>query len=396
MTKKAQDNKKKPDTTFKGAVNLDTIFASISKTPEVDIKLEEVKVKKPEEKEEVIVEDPIESPVEKPNLEEKPEIKEEPKEEVLEAPVIDKDNSTSAHLTAKKLIEFGVIDDFEIAVSDEDEGTLISEFYSMTDGQLEEIVNIHKQSKKSEISSKYISKEGLGEHEVKVIEILKNGGDLSKIAETEEQAFTRPFEGFDMTDQKRQVDVVYTDLVHDKKLSHEKALRLIKDSVKEGTLEAEATEIFNRVRKSHSDYIDSVLEKQRKEKEFKETNFKENKKALTAKLKEAGLKESAYKKVTSEYAKRDEKGNFLLIDKLKDILNNPEENHEVILHLTDKKLFNEVFKVKAAHTVQKEVIRLASGSNSKGNKRTLKTNDRKEETPWDRAARIHNEALAKK
>lgn len=377
MTKKA--------TKFNGAVSLEAILASTSGTP--DIKEEIKEVKTPEPKEE-IKEEPIE----------------EPKEEITEPPVevnpnpieVEESNSSSAHKTAVRLIDLGMLEDFEISTSEEDEGTPISEFYSMTEENLKEIVKIHNQTKKSEISSNYISKDGLREHELKVIEILKNGGDLSSIAETDDKAFSIPFPDFDSDDEKNQVDAVYTDLVHGKKLSHEKAIKLIKDSRREGTLKKEAEDIVNNYRKAHSDYIDGILEQQKKDKEFREVNFKENKKALTAKLKEKGLKESGYKKVAAEYAKRDEKGNFLLVNKLKDILDNPEENYELILHLADPKLFKDVFKIEAAQSTQKTIIRLASGASSKGNKRTLKSSTQDNDAPWDRAARAFNESLTKK
>ena len=97
-------------------------------------------------------------------------------------------------------------------------------------------------------------------------------------------------------------------------------------------------------------YQVKMLEKQKKEKEFKDLNFKENKKSLTAKLKEAGLKESVYKKVASQYGKKNDNGDYALIDKVREALDNPDDNHELILHLADKKLFNEnLASVMTAH-----------------------------------------------
>lgn len=378
---------KPKETKFQGAMGLDAILAAVSgkdkkETPAVEVKKPEP-VKKEEEK-------TPEPPVEKTVVEEKPAEpvkKEEPKPQVPQ-------QETEAYKTAKRLISMGVIEDFSIQTSDEDEeGTLISEFTQMSDDQLDEIVKISKQEKDTEISDKYISKEGLKEHQLKVIEILKNGGDLSQIAKSPDDAMKRPFEGFDMDNKERQMDVLYTDLVHGKKLSHEKAIRLIEISNQDGKLAEEAQEVFDIYRKNHADFIERKLQEQKKQKEFKELNYKENKKSLIEKLKEAGLKETAYKKVATEYAKRNDNGEYALIDKLKAALEKPDENYELILHLSDAKLFNDTYSIKSAQDAQRKIVRLATGASSKGNKQTVRTNAKVEETPWTSFADQFNQNL---
>ena len=123
----------------------------------------------------------------------------EDKEDKTNLPPVTQGNTeeTESFKTAKRLIDLGLLDDFPVQVSEEDEeGTLISQFTSMSEENLKEIVDLHKQEGKNNISTNFIPKEGLREHELKVIEILKNGGDLSQIAETEKEAFQRPFERF--------------------------------------------------------------------------------------------------------------------------------------------------------------------------------------------------------
>ena len=314
----------------------------------------------------------------------------------VETPAANASAETEAFKTATRLINLGLLEDFTIQTSDEDaDGTAISEFTNMTEDNLQEIIKIHKQEKDNEISSNYLPKGDLKEHQLKVFEILSNGGDLSQIAESPEKALERPFEGFDMEVQQRQVDVRYTDLVHSKGLDHESAITIIDKEVKSGKLKAKALETFDVYRNAHAQYVDDILAQQKKDKEFKDLNFKENKKTLTAKLKESGLKESVYKKVSSEYAKKNDSGDYALVDKLREALNNPEENHELILHLTDKKLFNEVFKIKASGEAQKTIVRLASGAASKGNKKASQTQATEAQAPWLKAAQIHNDSIKK-
>ena len=92
-----------------------------------------------------------------------------------------------------------------------------------------------------------------------------------------------------------------------------------------------------------------------------------------------------------EYAKKNEKGEFALVDKLREALNNPEENHELILHLTDKNIFKDIFKIKASQTTAREIKVLATGASKKGNRVTHKGRVVEEETPWLKNANQFNE-----
>lgn len=377
-------------TEFKEPVSLDAIFAATAKAKEaavIETKVEKVaeKITKPDE---VVETKPAEEKViEEPKVE-------APKSKVEEKPIVQPkvEKETEAFKTAQRLIKLGTLEDFAIQTSEDDEnGTPISEFKTMTDEDLEEILKIQKQEKEEKISSNYISKEGLKEHQLKVIEILKAGGDLSQIADSKEQAFERPFEGMDLEKEQDQIDILFTDMIYSKKLSEEDAKVLINQQVTKGTLKESATKVFDTYRDSHSKYIDEKLLEQKKKKEFKDITFKENKKALTAKLKEVGMKESVYKKITAEYAKKNKQGEFVLVDKLKEILNNPEENHEIILHLADKKSFNDLFKIKASQGTQRKIVQLANKTANKGNRQTIqKQVTDAGDAPWALAAHNYN------
>ena len=81
------------------------------------------------------------------------------------------------------------------------------------------------------------------------------------------------------------------------------------------------------------------------------------------------------------------------MDKLKEILSKPEENHELILHLVDKKLFNDTFKIKASQETQRTVVRLASRAASKGNKKVQSSAPQEAQAPWLVAAAKYNESV---
>ena len=377
-------SKIKKETEFQGVHSIEAIYAAVKANKATEADLE---IKKPAVKE--ITATPV---IDKPVIDES--VIESPITEApIEKPIIE-EVETEAFKTAKKLISLGVLKDFPIQISDDDEeGTLISEFIDMSEENLEEIVKIHNQENQKEISEKFLPKGDLKEHQLKVFEILSNGGDLSQIAETPDKALERPFEGFDMDDQKKQIDVRYTDLVHGKGLDHDSAITIIEKEVRSGKIEDSSKKTFESYRDAHSQYIDEILEKQKKDKEFKDLNFKENKKLLTSKLKEAGYGENVYRKVTSEYSKKNENGDFALIDTLREALSNPEDNFDLILHLTDKNLFNQVHKIKASNETQRTIYKLARGTEAKGNKKVQKT-DQSDDTPsWLKFAESHNEKI---
>jgi hypothetical protein len=377
-------------TEFKGAVSLEAILAAKSAESKDKPRIEDT-IKQPIKKEE----EKVNPPVVPESEEEEIETSKVPEVTAPEKPVIT--SESTAHKTAKRLIELGILEDFSIQTSEEDEeGTPISEFINMTEEDLEEIVKMHNQEKQEEQKKNFLPKGNLKEHHLKVIEILENGGDLSQIAETPEKAMERPFEGFDMDVQERQIDVVYTDLVHSKKLSPDKAIALIKLSVEKGNIQEEAQDIFDMYRGAHEKYIDEILNNQKKDREFKELNSKENKKSLTEKLKSAGLKESVYKKVATEYSRRNESGEYTLVDKLREALSNPEENHELILHLADKDMFNELFKIKSSQEEVKKIYKLARQTQSQGNRKVNKTVNEDNTAPWLKYAQAHNDKLNQK
>ena len=382
-----KDNTKNKETEFQGAVSLDAIFAATQAKKDGEPIIEPTVEP---------IDKTTEEPIVKPNIIAEPKTVETEPQKII-PPVTTATTETEAFITATNLIKLGLLDDFSIQISEDDEnGTAISEFTTMTDENLKEIIKIHKKEGEDNISSNFIPKEGLREHELKVIEILQKGGDWSKLGKTEKDAFQRPFEGFDMTDKERQMDVLYTDLVHQKGLSSEDAMVIIKSDDRSGSLAKKANDVFDSYRTAHTDYVDQMLADQNKAKEHKELNFKENKKELIAKLKEAGLKESVYKKVSAEYSKKDTKGEHVLIEKLREALKNPGENHELILHLTDKQLFNDTFKIKAAQESHKSMVRLATGLGAKGNKQVTRTQQAETSAPWLRIAEAHNAKIKNK
>jgi hypothetical protein len=297
---------------------------------------------------------------------------EEKKASTNEAPK----SETDHYKTIKKLIDKGVIDDFPIQLSeDEDDVLNISEFTDMSEEQFNEIIDLHKTEKQNEIKEKYLSKEGLKDHQIKVFEILKNGGDFSEISDTPREAVQMPFEDFDPSVKQHSINVLFYKFMNQQGLSEEDARDLIKKRDQQGTLTDEAQKSVTGYHSAFNEYLDEKLADKQKEKLEKQSREQDNKKALTKALKEAGLKESVYKKVADTYVKKNSDGESSLISKLREILEEPDKYHSLIAHLADPKAYEEINKTQMSNTTAKSIQRLVTGSGKKGNRQTVKSQE---------------------
>lgn len=293
--------------------------------------------------------------------------------------------------TIKKLIDKGVIDDFPIQLSeDEDDVLNISEFTDMSEEQFNEIIDLHKTEKQNEIKEKYLSKEGLKEHQIKVFEILKNGGDFSEISDTPREAVQMPFEDFDPNVKQHSINVLFYKFMNQQGLSEEDARDLIKKRDQQGTLTDEAQKSVTGYHSAFNEYLDQKLADKQKEKLEKQSREQDNKKALTKALKEAGLKESVYKKVADTYVKKNSDGESSLISKLREILEEPEKYHSLIAHLADPKAYEEINKTQMSNTTAKSIQRLVTGSGKKGNRQMVK-NQEPAKTEYESFADMFNQ-----
>ena len=300
---------------------------------------------------------------------------------------------TDSYKTIKRLIDAGIIEDFPIQLSDDEaDVTNISDFTSMDDEQFNEIIELHKEGKIKDLQDNYLPKDGLKPHQIKVIEILKNGGDFTDIGENAKDAVTMPFEGYDSNNKQQAVNVLFEKYMKQQGLTQEDATDIIKKRDKAGTLYEEAQKTVDQYQGAFNTYLDDKLEAKKKDKLSKDSLEADNKKAFMKALKDSGLKESAYKKVADEYGRKDSSGESALIAKLKEILSDPEKNHSVITHLIDPKSFEDIYKIKNSNSVAKTIQRLATGAGKQGNRQTVKPQVT-QEIKYDSFAEMFNQQV---
>lgn len=358
---------KQEETFNDGEVSLEALMGG---TPLYELASGEDKKEKPEEK---TIEEEIESSligeeevsVEEPENEklsdEEIEIESKQEKDKKKTETILEDTKSSAYQKAQTLMELGLLEDIRLSTSEdeEDEGIELSKMKDLTEEQLNFVLEKQQEKKEKEFQEKFISKENLNDHHLKLVEILKNGGDINEITANPNQYLVRPFEGFDLDDQKDQVKIAiqyYTQ----KGLEREDILRTVKGKLEDGKL----SEFANNVNKAYQDWFDSNLEKKNQEliqkRQEEENKVQETRKALSSTLKEAKIKDTLTKKLVDGVTKKQEDGLRDIERKFKELLENPVENYETLLHILDPQSFKEIYKIKTNKKATEQVLRIAS------------------------------------
>lgn len=259
----------------------------------------------------------------------------------------------------KDLIELGIIEDVRVATSEDDEeGTLLSERDDLTQDQIRSIIKMQKEKKGEELSKDYIKRDNLSDHHLEIIEIMRNGGDLSQIFQNPNQALKRPFEGKDLSDVNVQREVAMTYFTTQKNHTPKEAQALIAQKEKDFELDTFATEVVGAYNNAFDGYLSKVKEDKIRERQEEVKMLADRKKELTKAFKEKGLRENVFSSVVSAVTQPGKDGTLPVHKALEDILSNPKENYEVLLHMLNKDAYKELYKLNTKKDSTEEVLRL--------------------------------------
>jgi hypothetical protein len=289
----------------------------------------------------------------------------------------------SAHQTAKFLIDKGLLEDLSIAIGEEEDEDAkpISERTDITSEQLEEIVQMYQSSRDEEHKNRFVDVSQIDETKKKIVNFLINGGDITEIASKPEQALRRPFEGLDMEEQASHEDIVYTYLTHAKGNTHDEAISLLEVKKNNGTLKPEAEQYYGAYQKAYDDRVTQVTEDRVKRETETESRIKTNRKALAEKLKEEGLKDNQTKKITEAFGRKNTKGEYEIIEKLREAIDSPAENYDLLVRLIDPEVAKALKVIEFGSKVARDIVRIAGSSG----KTTKKVSDGRAElanSPW--------------
>lgn len=256
-----------------------------------------------EEKTTILPPAPEQPIVEAPKVEEKPKV-----EDVTPAV-----NTTTVYSQKiKHLIEDGFLEDVSITLNDEE--VFLSEVDIQDKDTYQSILEGIKAEKEKQRSEKYISKEGLDENFLKVIETKKAGGDITEVLRENIQAIDQlsnlknTLDSVEIEDKDKEqlaINIVAQNL-QQKGLSQKVIQAQIEDYIESGALETEANSILDSHLELHGQAIEQKKQAEIQRAEKEKEDFKTFKKTIATTYKEFGLPDNIQKVLVENATKLDE------------------------------------------------------------------------------------------
>lgn len=239
---------------------------------------------------------------------------------------------------ARTLIESGDWQDVEI-LGEDDTKSLLSEIKNLTKEQYLELLAKQKDFKDEEQKDKFINVEGSDETKRRLINIIKEGGDLSEIFQNQSQ-IQRPFEGADLDDENTLANIVYRQHLANG-LDEKEAVELTKLAQKEFTIDEKAKKIVAFHQKNYDDHLINVEKKLQEDKLAETEKIKSYRTNLSKKYKEQGVPDAQVKRYV-DLATRENKDGIYEVDAMfEEAMKDPEKASEIIQFLADKEKYLE-------------------------------------------------------
>lgn len=265
--------------------------------------------------------------------EKKPEVKEETPKEEEPQPQQNKGDSYYGKL-ATKFLEKGKWQDAEIEL-EEGKVVKLSELEEMDEELFFQIQENQDKFKDEEIQTNYVSTKGIDENKRKLIEFIKEGGDIKEVYKTPQEA-KRPFEDLNIEDEAIQKSIMLNYLTQVKELNEEDAKVILGNYEKRGELDGTVNEIVTAYQKDYDNKLESKLEELKTKKTEQAKKDKETTKRLEEIYKESKLDEKLARRLSTLGTKRNKEGDYELDNLYTERLENPEEAAELIFFLNDK------------------------------------------------------------
>ena len=289
--------------------------------------------------------------------EEKTDVEETKKEpEKKEEETKKEENKTSDIFDFKQvinsLVENKIFEGFDTIETEEGE-------ISFDDFEVDEntFVDIIK-SKLDEIKETAASNttKGLSDFTKHLLEIEKNGGNVSQALETY-QNFQNPLESFDLSDEIDQQKVIFMKYHQVMGMEKDVVMDLIEGFVNKGKLEDEAIKADTEIRNAVSKQLEAINEQAKKDKDKKKENLKIYRDKLRENLNSFDINDNYKRKILDLATKEDDNGNFQLDSVYYEIRNNPEKAASLILFLTDPEEYNKQITNKEVRNTQLDTFK---------------------------------------
>lgn len=229
------------------------------------------------------------------------------------------------------LVDNKIFEGFDTIENEDGEEIPFSDF----DVDSETFVEIIK-SKIEEIKEQTSSNstKGLSDFTKHLLEIEKNGGNISQALQTY-QTYQDPLDSFDLNEEIDQQKVIFMKYHNVMGMEKEVVMDLIEGFMTKGKLEDEAFKAEAEIRGAVSKQLEAINNQALQDKEKKKQDLKVYKESLRENLNKFDLSDH-YKRKILDIATKEEGGAFALDNVYYETRNNPEKAAELLLFLTDK------------------------------------------------------------
>lgn len=293
---------------------------------EVEIPVEDLQVETPE------VEEQVEEEVETTETTEEAE---EIQGEVVETKV-NTELKPDSHFSsiAKKYIELGKWDDAVVEIDGEE--IQLSELEDLDEETFFQIQDEQERLREEDRAEKYIPKEGLNDTSLKLIDLQKNGGDISEALRVYNE-YVNPLEGLNLNDERVQEHLVMQSLKS--KLDDPEIIQMtIEKYKKDLVLDKKAQEVVDFTNSAFDKYMEQRTTEAKTKKQQEAEAHKTYLKTLEEQYKDVDLK-PAKKKEILQLASRDENGELEAIKTVRELLKDPAKAKEALFFLSDMEAY---------------------------------------------------------
>lgn len=230
----------------------------------------------------------------------------------------------------QSLVENKIFEGFD--TFETEEGDIAFEDYDIDADTFIDIVKAKMEEAKEQGSTN--TTKGLSDFTKHLLEIEKNGGNVSQALETY-QTYQDPLDSFDLTNEVDQQRAIFMKYHRVMGMEKEVVMDLIDGFITKGKLEDEAIKADTEIRGAVQKQMDAINQQAIKEKENKKDSLKAYKSALRENLNKFDLNENYKRKILDAATKETDTGAFELDSLYYSVRNNPEKAAALVLFLSD-------------------------------------------------------------
>lgn len=236
------------------------------------------------------------------------------------------------------------------------EEVILSELDDIDEETFLQIQQSQEASRNEDLRDKYINKEELDDISLQILEISKNKGDLTKILNAKKN-YIDPLEKFDLTQESHQEALVRQKYMIESngKLSQKDLDTIIKNRKEDLSLDKEAEEYAEALKKGFDDFLKKENEKAVKAQEDLRESTKATRKQVKEHLSKYGLKDTAIKPML-DFISAD-KGNDPIMQAVEELKKDPEALSDFLFYLNNKEEYLKAIGEKATKGKDVNVLR---------------------------------------